>query len=63
MNTAIQDDLGDVAILTLAVENVFRKLIRLLLGKISLKKLQELIQIIFVEEAEASLKKEKPGKA
>jgi hypothetical protein len=62
MNTAIKDDLGDVAILTLAVENVFRKLIRLLIGKISLKKLQEMIQVIFVEEAEASLKKEKPGK-
>jgi hypothetical protein len=62
MNTAIKDDLGDVAILTLAVENVFRKLIRLLIGKISLKKLQEMIQVIFVEEAEASLKKERPGK-
>lgn len=62
MNTAIKDDLGDVAILTLAVENVFRKLIRLLIGKISLKKLQEMIQVIFVEEAEASLRKEKPGK-
>ena len=62
MNTAIKDDFGDVAILTLAVENVFRKLIRLLIGKISLKKLQEMIQVIFVEEAEANLKKENPGK-
>ncbi len=55
-------DLPDVAILTLAVENVFRKLIRLLLGKISLKKLQEMIQVIFVEEAEASVQRERPGK-
>ena len=55
-------DLPDVAILTLAVENVFRKLIRLLLGKISLKKLQEMIQVIFVEEAEARLKRETPGR-
>ncbi len=62
MSTSIKDDSGDVAILTLAVENVFRKLIRLLLGKISLKKLQEMIQIIFVEEAEAKLQREKPGK-
>ena len=62
MTTSIKDDLGDVAILTLAVESVFRKLIRLLIGKISLKKLQEMIQVIFVEEAEAILKKEKPGK-
>jgi len=52
----------DVAILTLAVESVFRKLIRLLVGKISLKKLQEMIQVIFIEEAEAILQKEKPGK-
>lgn len=62
MTTSRKDDLGDVAILTLAVENVFRKLIRLLVGKISLKKLQEMIQVIFVEEAEAKLKKEKPGR-
>jgi hypothetical protein len=51
-----KSDLPDVAILTLAVDNVFRKLIRLLIGKISLKKLQEMIQIIFVEETEAKLK-------
>ena len=62
MELAKKTTLPDVAILTLAVENVFRKLIRLLLGKISLKKLQEMIQIIFVEEAEASLKREAPGK-
>ena len=54
--------LHDVAILTRAVENVFRKLIRLLIGKMSLKKLQEMIQIIFIEEAEAKLKLEAPGK-
>jgi len=54
--------LRDVAILTRAVENVFRKLIRMLIGKMSLKKLQEMVQIIFIEEAEAKLKKEAPGK-
>src|SRR5210317_2234979 len=57
-----EQTLPDVAILTRAVEVVFRKLIRLLMGKISLKKLQEMVQIIFVEEAEAMLKKETPGK-
>lgn len=62
MATPGKMELPDVAVLTLAVENVFRKLIRLLLGKISLKKLQEMIQIIFVEEAEAKLKRETPGK-
>ena len=55
-------DLPDVAILTRAVESVFRKLIRMLVGKISLKKLQEMIQVIFVEEAEAKLRLEAPGK-
>jgi len=52
----------DIAILTRAIEKIFRKLIRMLLGKMSLKKLQEMIQIIFIEEAEAKLKKEAPGK-
>lgn len=55
-------NLPDVAILTRAVESVFRKLIRLLVGKISLKKLQEMIQVIFVEETEAMLRLEAPGK-
>lgn len=54
--------LHDSAILPRAVENVFRKLIRLLIGKMSLKKLQEMIQIIFVEEAEVKLQQEAPGK-
>jgi hypothetical protein len=54
--------LQDAAVLTRAVENVFRKLIRILIGKMSLKKLQEMIQIIFIEETEAKLKREAPGK-
>ena len=55
--------LHDVAILTRAVENVFRKLIRMLIGRMSLKKLQEMVQIIFIEEAEAKLRQEAPGKS
>ncbi len=54
--------LRDVAILTRAVERVFRQLVRMLIGKMSLKKLQEMIQIIFVEETELKLKRENPGK-
>jgi hypothetical protein len=57
-----KSELRDVAILTRAVESVFRKLIRMLIGKMSLKKLQEMVQIIFIEEAEAKLKQESPGK-
>jgi len=62
MTTPGDPALRDVAILTRATERVFRKLIRMLIGKMSLKKLQEMTQIIFVEEAEATLKAEAPGK-
>lgn len=54
--------LREAAVLTRAVENVFRKLIRMLIGRMSLKKLQELIQIIFVEETEFRLKQGAPEK-
>lgn len=53
---------GEAAILTLAVENVFRKLIRFLVGRISLVRLQEMIRYIYVEEAEKDLRAENPGK-
>ena len=62
MTAPSETPLRDVAILTRAAEKVFRKLIRMLVGKMSLKKLQEMIQIIFVEEAETTLKTETPGK-
>lgn len=62
MENTTELPLRDVAILTRAVEKVFRKLVRLLLGRISLKKLQEILQTIFVEESEARLRKNEPGK-
>ena len=62
MTTPNDPALRDVAILTRAVEKVFRNLIRMLIGKMSLKKLQEMIQIVFVDETEARLKLEAPGK-
>ena len=52
-------ELQDVAILTQAIENVFRKLIRILVGRISLLKLQEMISFIYVEEAERKIKRER----
>ena len=52
----------EAAVLTRAIEGVFRKLIRILIGRISLKKLQEMIQIIFVEEAEEKLRQEVQGR-
>jgi hypothetical protein len=62
MAPASNPPLNDVVILTGAVESVFRKLIRMLMGRMSLKKLQEMIQVIFVEEAEKMLRQETPGK-
>ncbi len=53
---------GDAAILTRAVDTVFRKLIRFLVGRISLVRLQEMIRYIYVEEAERTLRAEAPGK-
>lgn len=54
--------LQEAALLTRAVENVFRKLIRFLVGRMSLVKLQEMIRHIYVEETELKLKDESPGK-
>ena len=53
---------GEAAILSHAVENVFRKLIRFLVGRISLVRLQEMIRYIYVEEAQKALQSENPGK-
>jgi len=50
--------LQEVTILTRAVENVFRKLIRFLVGKISLVKLQEMLRVIYIQEAEDFLRVE-----
>jgi len=55
--------LQEVTILTRAVENVFRKLIRFLVGKISLVKLQEMISYIYVQESENRLREEFAGKS
>jgi hypothetical protein len=52
--------LRDFAVLTQCIEFVIRNLIRILVGKISLTKLQEVIQATFVEEAENFLRKEQP---
>ena len=56
------EHLQDAAMLTRAVENVFRKLIRFLVGRISLVKLQEMIRFIYVEEAEKNIRVANPGK-
>lgn len=57
-----QNRFQEAAILARAVENVFRKLIRFLVGRISLIRLQEMIRYIYVEEAEKNLRAKNPGK-
>lgn len=54
--------LQEVTILTRAVENVFRKLIRFLVGRISLVKLQEMISYIYVQESERRIREDFSGK-
>ena len=49
-------------LLARAVDNVFRKLIRFLVGRISLVRLQEMLRHIYVEETERKLRAENPGK-
>lgn len=54
--------MDEAAILTRAVESLFRKLVRFLVGRISLIKLQEITRYIFVEEIENKLRSENPKK-
>jgi len=60
MGTTRDPALRESSLFIHALELVFRKLIRLLIGKMSLRKIQEMIQVIFVEEAEAKLKQKSP---
>jgi hypothetical protein len=53
----------EAATITKAVEVVCRKLIKFLIGKMSLVKLQEIIRLIFIEEIENKLRAEKPSKS
>ena len=53
----------EAAVLTRAIENLLRKLIKFLIGKISLVSLQELIKYLFVEEIENKLRAENPNKS
>jgi len=54
--------LQEAELLARAVENVFRKLIRFLVGRISLVRLQEMLRHIYVEETQLKLQAEQPGR-
>ena len=56
MPTVTDARFQEADLLARAVESVFRKLIRLLVGRISLVKLQEMIRFIYIEETEKKLK-------
>lgn len=62
MTTAKQQPAQEVAVLTKSIEFVVRNFMKILVGKISLVRLQQLVQSLFVEEAENYLRKERPGK-
>lgn len=53
---------SEVAIIGRGVESVLRRLIRFLVGKISLAKLHELINVIYVEEVDELLRRERPDR-
>ena len=50
----------EATILTRAVENYLRRLVRFLVGKVSLLRLQEMIRYIFIDEIENKLRREHP---
>jgi len=52
----------EAATVTKAMEVVCRKLVRFLIGRISLVKFQEIVRLLFVEEIENKLRKENPTK-
>jgi len=50
----------EATVFTRAVESYFRKLVRFLVGRVSLIELQEMIRYIFIDEIENKLRKEHP---
>ena len=62
MSSSTETRYQEADLLTRAVENVLRKMIRFLVGRITLVKLQEMIRFIYVEETEKKLRAEKPGR-
>jgi hypothetical protein len=52
----------DISVLARSIEKVLRNLVRLLVGKLTLTRVQAILREVFVEEAEKKLKRERPGK-
>ena len=45
-----------------SLERVFRHIARMLVGKITFRRIQDLLRDVFIQEAEARLRRERPGK-
>jgi hypothetical protein len=55
-------DTKSISVFANSIETVFRKLVRFLVGRVSLANLLEMLRHIYVEEAENNLKKVRPDK-
>lgn len=62
MEFALRQPVSDGAILTRSLEHIVRAMIRLLVGRLSLVRLEELVRKIYVQESEKRLKSDFPGK-
>lgn len=62
MEFALRRPVTDGAILTRSLEHVIRAMIRLIVGRLSLVRLEELIRKIYVQESERRLKADFPDK-
>ncbi len=63
MPSGMNPRMQDLEIFARALENILRKLIRFLVGRISLLKLNEMVRTIYIQEAERQLKLERPTKS
>jgi hypothetical protein len=63
MPSGIDSRMQDLETFARALENILRKLIRFLVGRISLLKLNEMVRNIYIQEAERQLKLEQPTKS
>ena len=62
MSPDAKPEVSGAVILTRGIERLLRKLIRFLIGKMSLVRLQEMIKFIYVEESERKMRLDKPGR-
>lgn len=58
----MQHETSDASMLLRSLERVFRYFTRMLVGKVTLRRLQDMLRDVFVQEAEAKLRRDRPGK-